>query len=300
MTDTDTEYARQVEAVQGGLAELESRLAKLATSLLEADAEVSVLGVGDRRKALKRVAAAYLALEFVGDNDDEEPDSVLGVVGVPARVIEIGRAVNAAKDDLKAICTPFYDRRRATPVLDDRGRSVVKEVQWMRLILRDIGRPNLNLLAAYRHVPILDARPLRVGYVNANTRSTYRRSREELIRMLGRYPPESAARDIEKLNGLPRAERFLVHVRGHYTSIRVNVTLEGSGGKKGERAQVRGRMPILYPLGRSGQPPMIVYPGEGRAPPEGPGRAGKLRAEQFLESMAVHRYEDPADAREGA
>lgn len=300
MDGTAAEYEDCKLAVAGALRELERRLGDLTAALSHADTVLSVHGVRDPRRALKKVGESYLAVDFVGDREDEDPDDVLGVLGVPAHVIARAEAVNEAKDRLKEVCKPLYDRRRAVPVKDSQGRSVVKPLQWVRLILREIGRPRLNLLAVYRHIPILESRPVRIGYVNAHTRAVYRRPREELMRILSESMRVGAEEDIARLRKLPPKERFLAHVRERYENIRANVTFPGRDGKRGgERKQIRARLPILYPLDGSKEMPLITYPGEGGpAPVASSVRASKLQEEAYLETMTVHRYADPADARD--
>jgi hypothetical protein len=294
----EIEYEECKLAVAGALRELERRLADLVAALAHADTEVSVQGVRDPRRALGKVGEAYAAIDFVGEREDEAPKDVLGVLGVPAHVLARAVAVNEAKDRLKEVCKPLEARRRAAPIKDRQGASVVKPMQWVRLILREIGRPRLNLLAAYRHIPILEKRPARVGYVQARTRAVYKRSREELLSIVSGSMRVGAEEDIARLRKLPPNERFLALVREHYDNVRANVTYPSLDSRSRGRVQIRARLPILYPLGRSKEPPLITYPGDGdQARRERAARPSKLREEPYLTTLTVHRYANPTHAR---
>ena len=72
--------------------------------------------------------------------------AVLGVVGAPAHVIARAIEVNEAKAALKKCCGPLQQRRMSAVVKDADGRDVVKPMSVIRLMLRDVGRPRLNLL----------------------------------------------------------------------------------------------------------------------------------------------------------
>ena len=298
MSGTDPDYEDCKLIVAAALRALERSLHGLTAALSHADVQISVKGTDDPRAALQQVGDAYCAIEFVGDRDQKEPDDVLGVVGVPADVLARAAAVNEAKDRLKEACTPLYERRRAVPGQDKAGRPIVKQVPWVRLMMRELGRPRLNLLAAYRRIPILEKRPLRVAYVQARTRAVYRRSRDELIQLLSESTRIGAAEDIVRLRQLPSTERYLAEVRGYHQNTRANIRYPSLDTKARGRVQIHARLPILYPRGRSKDLPLITYPGQGAPPPlAGSVRQRKLREEAFLSTMTVHRYADPVHAR---
>lgn len=298
MSNPATQYEESRAAVAGGVEALEEALKALSKAMSSADMEINVQGVGEKRRAVRQVCASYRALETLDDDEGEGDDGVLGVVGVPADVLARAKAVNAAKDRLKEVCKPLATRRKELPVTDEEGNTEVRVFYWMKLILEDIGRPKLNLMRAYRHIPILAARPLRVGYVNTISRSVYRRDKEELIHRLSRSRAEGAEEDIARLLALPGRERFLMEERNSHASVRANVLTEVKDSARNERKMIQARMPILYPLGRGGNPPVVSYPGE-----SGPAynadyvRARKTQADAYLDTLRVYRYLNPADSR---
>lgn len=120
------------------------------------------------------------------------------MVGAPAHVIARAIEVNEAKAALKKCCGPLQQRRMSAVVKDADGRDVVKPMSVIRLMLRDVGRPRLNLLAATRKIPVLEKRPKKVGYVKAKTRAVYKQTREELLALLEMpHDPQAQRRTVQ-------------------------------------------------------------------------------------------------------
>jgi hypothetical protein len=65
--------------------------------------------------------------------------------------------VNRAELQFKTLCTPLQGIRVRIPVKGE--KTPTKAIPAIRVILRNIQRSDLNLLAAYRKIPILDAPP---------------------------------------------------------------------------------------------------------------------------------------------
>jgi hypothetical protein len=91
------------------------------------------------------------------------------------------------------------------------------------VILRNIQRSDLNLLAAYRKIPILDAPPASVTYTRANTRTVYRKAVEEIAEMLQNLHSPAAIADRDLLASLDRRVTHLALVKDRYQNIRANV-----------------------------------------------------------------------------
>jgi hypothetical protein len=183
------------------------------------------------------------------------------------------------------------------PVKDGRGGRVVKSLPLVRVILRELQRSDLSLLAAYRQIPILTGRVKRVAYTRARTRAVYRKTRAEIAAMIAATGRLTAAEDLKRLQALPPRETHLALVKERYTNIRANVWFHGLDARNRGRAMVAAELPLLYPLGRSKDLPEIHYPPaeEGSTPPARQ-RAGKLEEKPFLDSLPVYRYR-PAPSR---
>ena len=175
-------------------------------------------------------------------------------------------AVNAAKDELRERCKKIQNVRVSVPVKDGKGGQVVKMLPLVRVILRELQHSDLNLLAAYRKIPILSGRVARVAYVRACTRSVYRKSRAEIATLLDSLDRPGVAEDRTRLQRLAERETHLALVKERYTNVRANVCFNGLDARNRGRVQVSAELPPLYPLGRSKEIPAIKYPAveEGR------------------------------------
>jgi hypothetical protein len=295
-----SEYEEHKRAVAEALRDLDRTLDALVQALSHGpDILVEVEGATGSKVAVRRVCDAYLALDHGDTNADPEADDdedeegrkptrgVLGVVGVNAHVLARAQDVNAAKEQLQAQCTRIKLRHLRVPVPDARGRTVVKVLPMARVILREIGRPSLSLLAAYRKIPILTGRPRRVAYTWSHTRAVYRKSRDDLMGLLEDVAPAAEA-DRLRLRSLPPAETHLAWLREHYTHMRANVWFDGVDKRNRGRAQLVARLPLLYPAGRSRTLPQIEYPDTDPQPQRE--REGKLEPKRFLETLPVYRY----------
>jgi hypothetical protein len=206
-------------------------------------------------------------------------------------VIDRAEAVNDAKDQLRERCTTISHLRVRMPVKDGKGGRVVKSLPLVRVILRELQRSDLSLLAAYRKIPVLSGRVARVAYTRARTRAVYRKHRDEIAAMVEATGRLSAADDLARLKRLPASETHLALVKERYTNIRANVWFHGLDSRNRGRVMVAAELPLLYPLGRSKEIPEILYPPaeEGSAPPARH-RTGKLDEQPFLDSLPVYRY----------
>ena len=93
----------------------------------------------------------------------------------------------------------------------------MKSLPLVRVILRELQRSDLNLLAAYRKIPVLTGRVSRVVYTRALTRAVYRKTRAEIAALLeasGRVtvPDDRAAtREAARPRDPPRAGEAALH-----------------------------------------------------------------------------------------
>jgi len=291
MTTRGAAYESEKRAVAEALRRLERSLAALVDAMSHAGTEVTVGGVGSPATGLARVCDAFLGIDNTGDGEGGPDRAVLGVVGVPAHVIARAEEVNEAKVALKQCCGPLQERRISAVVKDADGRDVVKPMSVIRLILRDVGRPRLNLLAAYRKIQLLEKRPTKVGYVKANTRAVYKRTREELLALLEDSPRTGAEEDRARLRALPRGEGALAWVREYQVNTRANVTYATADSKGRVRRQITAQLPVLYPLGRSKVRPTVEFPIDGpRRSETSKRRPARIEEDPYLATMPVHRY----------
>jgi len=292
MSRTPLNHDDHTLAIAGSLRELERRLDLLVQAVSHESAPVSVEGARTEREARRLVCEAYATIDYAQDDAVNESPVCLGVLGGSAAVIDRAEAVNAARDALRECCKAISHLRVRVPVKDGKGGRVVKSLPLVRVILRELQRSDLSLLAAYRQIPILTGRVKRVAYTRARTRAVYRKDRVALIKMLQAQDRPGTDDDLARLKRLPASETHLALVKEHYANVRANVWFHGLDSRSRGRVLVSAELPLLYPLGRAKEIPEIKYPtaaeeGASLSPRE---RAGKLEAEPFLATLPVYRY----------
>jgi hypothetical protein len=274
--------------VARALSALEASLARLTDALAHDEVTLQVDGTTQDRGPIRRVCEAYSAIDY--GMDDEVGTSVvcLGVLGVSTDILQRAEAVNDAKATFKAICTPLQNIRIRIPVKG--AASDTKALPALRVILRNIQRSDLNLLAAYRKIPILDAPPASVTYTRANTRAVYRKSIEEVDELLQNVEGPAAMADRTRLETLDRGETHLALVKGRYQNIRANVLYARLDARGRGRIQIAAELPLLYARGRRAEPPEVRFPANTETANPARVRQPKLEAAPFLRSIPVYRY----------
>jgi len=283
------DLSAQRQEVAKGLLALESSIARLVDALSHGSVSAQVETATTDRSATRRACEAYSTIDYKMDDDVNESPVCLGVLGVNADTLKRAHAVNAAKLKFKALCTPLQGIRIRIPV---KGQmSPTKAIPLIRVILRNIQRSDLNILAAYRKIPILAAPPATVTYTRANTRAVYRKSVEEIATMLSNLESPAAIADSETLAKLDRRITHLALVKDRYPNIRANVLYARLDPRGRGRVQIAAELPLMYGTGRHHQPPEVRFPLETEDPNEPPRtRESKLGAEPFLRSLPVYRY----------
>ena len=122
---------------------------------------------------------------------DRRSNCVASLIHASRKDLNRAHAVNAAKAALKAVCAPLQGIRIRIPVKDH--PTPTKAIPAIRVILRNIQRSDLKLLAAYRRIPILGKPPSTVTYTRANTRAVYARPSTRSVNYwnLWKGPPPS-------------------------------------------------------------------------------------------------------------
>jgi len=284
-------------AIAVALKDLERALGLFVRALSHESAPVSAEAAGSEREARRLVCEAYATIRYVPDDQANESHVCLGVIGGSAAVIDRAEAVNAAKDELRERCKTIQNVRVSVQVKDGKGGRVVKSLPLVRVILRELQRSDLSLLAAYRRIPILTGRVKRVAYTRAHTRAVYRKDRAAITALLQAQDRPGTDDDLARLKRLPATETHLALVKEHYANVRANVWFHGLDNRSRGRVLVSAELPLLYPLGRSKDIPEIKYPPRERDGEAEEGaslpmreRAGKLEAESFLDTLPVYRY----------
>jgi hypothetical protein len=282
----DLELARK--DVAHALAALEASIVGLTNVLAHSNSEVQ-LDSPDGRGAIRRVCTAYSSIDY--EMEDEVGSSVvcLGVVGVNTDILRRAAAVNDLKAKLKAVCAPLHGIQVRVAVKGE--ATPTRKISAARAILRSIQRSDLNLLAAYRKIPILETPPATITYTSAMTRAVYRKSVEDLYVLLNALEGPTASSDRARLSTLSPRETHLALVKDHYRNVRANVLYARLDSRGRGRVQIAAELPILYLQGRHSEPPMVQFPMANDLATEPRRiRESKLETKPFLLSIPVFRY----------
>jgi hypothetical protein len=269
------------------LKELERRIAAFTDAL--AHAELLITLESHTTSAERRACEAYSRIDYQTHDDAETSVVCLGLIGTSAEILRKAHAVNTAKAKFKALCSPLHRIQVRIPVKGE--KTPTKAISAMRVILRNIQRSDLNLLAAYRRIPILAAPPASVTYTRANTRSVYRKSVDEIADLLQNLNSPPAIIDRERLNALDRRVTHLAWVKDRYQNIRANVLYSRLDPRGRGRIQIAAELPLMYATGRHAQLTEVHFPLETEIPnkPQRT-RESKLEPEPFLRTLPVYRY----------
>jgi len=242
------------------------------------------------RDAIQRLCTAYASINYATHDDDEIALVCFGVAGVTADILKRAEAVNKAKAALRTLCAPLQGIFQRIPIKGEDGPT--KPIPVIRVILRSLQRSDLNLLAAYRRIPILGAPPLSVTYTRANTRAVYRKTVDEIHTLLLTMQGLEAAADRARLETLGGRETYLALVKPRYQNIRANIRYARLDRRGRGRVQISAVLPLLYATGRHADPPQVTFPmaqpESAKPPPRA--RESQLEAKPFLKSLPVWRY----------
>jgi hypothetical protein len=287
MYNSHMDLDRERQEIAKRLLGLEATIQRLVDSLSQSDFPAQIQDA--TTTPIRKICAAYSTIDYGMKDEINESLVCLGIIGVNADTIKRAAAVNAAKLKLKEACTPLQGIRVRIPVKGEEGPT--QAIPAIRVILRNIQRSDLNLLAAYRKIPILDAPPATVTYTRANTRSVYRKTVDEIAEMLANMNSSTAIADRELLASLDRRVTRLALVKERYQNIRANILYARLDPKGRGRIQISAELPIIYAIGRRSELPEVRFPPDADdATDPKRSRQSKLEYEPLLRSLPVYRY----------
>lgn len=277
--------------VARALSDLDARLDQLVAALAHDPVSIQIETGDDAVSPIRRACEAYSAINYRMDEAVGESVICVGVIGVGPDVLPLAQSVNIAKAELKRICAPLQGIRVRIPVKG--GGSPTAAIPAIRVILRNIQRSDVNLLAAYRKIPMLTTPPASIAFTRANTRSVYRKTVEEIDTLLMNLDGPTALADRRRLATLDRRDPYLALARKRYENIRANVRYRHLDSRGRGRIQIAAELPLIYPLKRRVEPPNVRFPLSLEAAQTEPKRQPKLEPHSFLKSLPVFRYLPP-------
>jgi len=286
LMDLSTERKQVIQALRT----LDATIAHLVDALAHRPAWVALENAARDDDAIQRACASYSAINYLTHADDETSLVCLGVIGASADILRRAEVVNAAKAAFKNVCAPLQRINVRVPVTAESRPT--KVIPAIRVILRNIQRSDINLLAAYRKIPLLSAPPISVTYTRANTRAVYRKTIDELYEALNSLESPVAAADRARLDALDRRETHLALVKERYQNIRANVLYTRLDPRGRGRIQITAELPLIYALGRHAVPPEVRFPPPDTEISNRPRRTRSTQIEDrpLLRALPVYRY----------
>lgn len=235
----------------------------------------------------------YRALWYEESQDGRETLTCPGIVGASLETLASARACNIAKDEFKAavLALKSLGREKMNGAMIDLHR------RWetVATAMRRLGAARLNLKQAYRHIPLLNRCPLKIGFTwSKQGRVIQRTSVAEARRLLEqRVETPQVQLDLQRLIEISSDEP-LARVRGVCPHLRANIVFAELEQADVSRRLMQAPLPILVPLQRGERLPEFVA-----VTPEPPLNPRLRRAdvriedEPFLPSIRIYRYRKP-------
>jgi hypothetical protein len=267
------------------LRNLDTALARLDKLLATDCSWVSVEGEANFSAAMAKVRAACAEIDGETAGHRAMP-GCRGIVAATPRVIAAAHCANAAKGELRVACAGLRgtaDVKRP----DKDGRPSWVSIPRHRLLLMALGRPNLNLFAAYRKIPILTGVPKRVRFGIQRAYTVKPIAREKIAARLRRRHDVDSFEDLRKVDQLPRSETTLALREPSRPYPLARVLFEGFNRQGRTSEKISTIVPILYPA--AGVAPTVLYAGP-RGCPRTSRSGRKICPRQYLKTMRVHRY----------
>jgi hypothetical protein len=235
----------------------------------------------------------YRALWYEDHQDGRETLTCPGLVGASPGTIAAAHACNTAKDGFKAavLALRSLERAEATVAMADLHRRQESVASAMRRM----GAARLNLKQAYRHIPLLDQRPLKVGFTWSKQGRVIQRTRVAEARRLleQRVETPQIHQELQRLAEIPDDE-ILARVRSVCPHLRANIVFAAPEGSGVLRRLMQTPLPILIPLQRSESLPEFVPVAPDLLTNPRLRRADvRIEDEPFLPVIRIHRYRLP-------
>ena len=245
-------------------------------------------GLDMRTKAIR----LYRALWYEENQDGRETLTCPGVVGADPDALAAAHACNLAKNSFKTavLALKALGRIEANAAMADLHRRQ----ETVALAMRRMGAARLNLKQAYRHIPLLEQRPLKIGFTWSKQGRVIQRTSVAAARRLleQRVETPQIHLELQRLVEI-RGDEMLARIRSVCPHLRANIVFAASEGAV-QRRLMQAPLPILVPLRLGENLPEFVA-----VAPEPPVNSRLRRAdvriedEPLLPSVRVHRYRDP-------
>ena len=229
----------------------------------------------------------------IRDRDGRETLTCPGIVGASPETLIAAQTCNTAKDAFKTAVLALktlgrIEMKAAMTDLHRRQESIT-------VAMRRMGAARLNLKQAYRHIPLLVERPLKIGFTWSRQGRVIQRTRLADVRRLleQRVETPQVLLERQRLAELS-SDEVLAQVRSGCLHLRANLVFAATEGSGVRRRLMQTPLPIVTPLQPSQSLPEFV-PVLAEPPVSLRLRRADVRIEDepFLPSVRVHRYRLP-------
>lgn len=232
----------------------------------------------------------YRALWYEDCQDGRETLTCPGIVGASPETLVAAHACNNAKDAFKEaiLALKILDRVEANTVMAD----LHQRQEPLAAAMRRMGAARLNLKQAYRHIPLLEQRPLKIGFTWSKQGRVIQRTSVAAARRLleQRIETPQIRQELDRLAGIP-ADEMLARVRSVCPHLRANIVFADDEGTGVRRRLMQVPLPILIPLrGGENLPEFVAITPEPVGGPRLRRADVRIEDEPFLSSIRVHRY----------
>ena len=232
----------------------------------------------------------YRALWYEDCKDGRETLTCPGIVGASSETLIAAHACNAAKDEFKQAVLALKElgRTEANAVMAD----LHHRQEPVAAAMRRMGAARLNLKQAYRHLPLLEQRPLKIGFTWSKQGRVIQRTSVATARRLLEQRVETPQINLElqRLAEVP-ADEILARVRSVCPHLRANIVFADYKGNGVRRRLMQVPLPVLIPLRRDERlPEFVPVAPEPVASPRLRRADVRIEDEPFLPSVRVHRY----------
>lgn len=234
-----------------------------------------------------RLAELYSDIWYIDGSDGRTTRSQCGLVAGSPQLLDLANLVNQAKTHFKQTVIAYHASEGKYPdtALKTRAKALAEA-------LNREGLARLHLKQCYRHIPVLEFTPTKVGFNwYCSGRSIKRLSVEAVMRMLQKMDTGQPHIEIQLqvLASLPPDEP-LAQLQTQAPVVRANLQWSENGVR--QRRALNCALPLLFPLRDGDEFP--IHNEIASAPPEVRERKERsdLRIEPIplLPGLRIHRY----------
>lgn len=258
------------------------------------------------KKGKQLAADAISQLEYIEDEPKNRSVRCYGAIGVSMRLIQQIQGVNRAKDAFRDALQPLSGKTMRVTVRHPDGsrERVIREL--ITVMMRRLELARVNVLAAYRHIPVFDEQVRTLRFNHVTSKSVEKKTAGQLIEMLAESHESTAGEDIARLRQIPEDEPLSRRKSG-YDRVMARITAarryqdDKTGRLRYYMQQIPAELPVFFPMHPSWPEPPISKPSFERYPrtkenqrkKKTRGRLPALEDEPFIKTWEFRRKREP-------